>query len=178
MFLKRYDVFNTMKKFWIQIIFLSLIIIGSFYALYNQQILAPFVQTTSMNNIKQLKINNSVIGIEVADTAEKRSQGLSGRQSLDPDSGMLFIFESPKKYQFWMRGMKLPLDFIFIKDGKVMDLLRNVKPPMEGQKDSTLPIYQPIVPINMMLEVNANYIDSHAISVGDQVYLVEPEPPQ
>ncbi len=154
---------------------MGLVILGSIFVLYNPQVLGgvtPIFQQ-ARSTAHQIKIGNIYLNIEIADTPELRSKGLGGRDSLPADSGMLFVFPKESKYQFWMRGMKFPLDFIFIRQGKVVDLLRNVQPPLDGQKDSTLPIYAPVVPVDMMLEVNTGFIDTNGIRVGDQVFLVE-----
>lgn len=109
------------------------------------------------------------IQIEIADTKEKRSKGLSYRDSLPPDYGMLFVLENLSKPTFWMKGMKIPLDFIWIRDDSIVDLLENVPPPEEGQKDDTLPHYSPVSQVNRVLEVNAGYIAAHGIKIGDRI---------
>lgn len=162
-----------MKKFWIQIILLLAVIFAALYLAQNQQTLTAILPLPANYESKQIKINETLVNIEIADTANKRAQGLSGRESLATGSGMLFIFNDTKKDQFWMKGMKFPLDFVFIRDGKVVDLLKNIPPPPLNQADSALPIYQPVTPINMMLEVNAGFIDTNNIKVGDSVFLIE-----
>ena len=162
-----------MKKFWIQITFLTLVIIGSLAAFYNPRLLGPYLPTGQQSNIKQIKIDDNVINVEVADSSDSRSRGLGGRASLASDSGMFFVFPKEGKYQFWMKGMKFSLDLIFIRKGRVVDLLRNVLPPTPGQKDSELSIYAPIVPIDMMLEVNSGFIDARGIRIGSQIFLIQ-----
>lgn len=163
-----------MKKFWIQVGILTILIIGSLYLFTNVSMLEPFLPFKSTNSGTQIKINQIILDVEVADTPQGRNKGLGGRENLATSSGMMFVFPEEKKYQFWMKGMEFPLDFIFIRDGKVVDLLNNVKPPEQNQKDETLPIYQPVVPINMMLEVNSGFVQANNIKVGDAVYLVAP----
>jgi hypothetical protein len=51
--------------------------------------------------------------VEVADDVAERSQGLMFRESLDPAAGMLFVYESPRSAQFWMKNTLIPLDMIF-----------------------------------------------------------------
>lgn len=164
-----------MKKFWIQVAILLIVIFGALYLGFNLSLIEPLLPLTQNSPQTKLMINQTVLNVEVADTAAKRSRGLGGRDSLASDSGMLFIFPETKKYQFWMKGMKFSLDFIFIKDGKVVDLLRNVPPPEQNIADENLPLYQPIVPINMMLETNAGFIDANSIKIGDTVFLVKDE---
>lgn len=121
----------------------------------------------------QIKVGEAFINIEVADTQVLRTKGLSSRDSLASDSGMLFIFPETKKHRFWMKGMKFSLDFIFINEGKVVDLLRNVPPPLPKQADNSLPVYEPVAVINMMLETNSGFIDAHNIKVSDNVFLIQ-----
>lgn len=169
-----------MKKFGIQITLLLLVIFGALYVLYNPQNISPIIgiptffntQTTSQTT-QQIKIGETIVDVEVADTAAKRTQGLSGRESLATKSGMLFVFPEEKTYQFWMKGMKIPLDLIFISHGKVVDLLPNIPPPEQEAQDN-LPIYQPVVAIDMMLEVNSGFAAKHQIKVGDTVYQIKP----
>jgi len=113
---------------------------------------------------EQLIINDKVINIEIADTAEKISKGLGERESLPEDNGMLFIFKDKRQYGFWMKGMQFPLDIIWIDDNKIADISKNL--PVEVDNLTT---YKPITPVNYILEVNAGYADEHDIKIGDIV---------
>ncbi|MFA5933113.1 MAG: DUF192 domain-containing protein [Microgenomates group bacterium] len=162
-----------MKKFWIQVTVLTLVIFGGFYFYSNPSIFYSFFPNATPIVLTGLKLGENNLKIEIADTPEKRARGLSGRESLATDSGMLFTFDTSSKYVFWMKGMKIPLDFIYINDGKVVDLLKNVAPPTPDQPDTDLPHLSPTAEVNMVLEVNSNYIDSHGVKVGDSVTLVK-----
>lgn len=159
-----------MKKFIVQVGALLVVIFGALYISFQGN--NPLTQTsssTSRSNLRQLLIKNKVINIEVADTSQKRAQGLSGRDHLNPDSGMLFIFDKPGKYQFWMKDMKIPLDMIFINQGQVVDFIRNVPPPAPNTPTTDLKIYQSVEDFNMQLEVPAGFIDQNHIDIGDKV---------
>lgn len=119
--------------------------------------------------LEKLQINGATIQVEVADTQTKRNKGLSSRQSLATGSGMLFVFQKPDKYSFWMKGLSFPLDLIFIKNNIVVDLLQNIQPPEKGVPDSALPIYLPKTEIDSVLEVPAGTIKSLDILEGDSV---------
>lgn len=162
-----------MKKFGIQVIILVLVIFGAIYVSFNQSLVGRWFPVTTSSAATLLRINSTEISVEVADTPEERSQGLSGREKLASNSGMLFVFPEVNKYQFWMKGMKFSLDFIFIREGKVVDLLANIAPPSPDQQDNTLPIYEPTEPIDMLLEVESGFISSKGIKVDDQVFLVK-----
>src|SRR3990167_3839192 len=75
---------------------------------------------------KFIIINNHKIYIEIADTSEKRAQGLSNRDSLPEDHGMLFIFDTYQKSAFWMKDMRFPIDIIWIRDDIIVDITKNV----------------------------------------------------
>jgi uncharacterized protein len=51
--------------------------------------------------------------VELADDGAERAQGLMFRESMDPAAGMLFVYESPRRAQFWMKNTLIPLDMIF-----------------------------------------------------------------
>lgn len=156
-----------MKKFALQAIILLLITALAF-VLFNSNIqvstLPFFPQETT---VKQLQINGTKLKIEVVDTQAKRSKGLGGREALATDEGMLFVFPSISKYPFWMKGLSFPLDFIWIKGDKVVDLLPNVQPPTPDQPDASLPIYQPKEEVDKVLEVSVGTIERLNIKVGD-----------
>lgn len=164
-----------MKKFLIQIFLLLFVIISGIVFLKiseTKTINVPFVPQQTKKTI--LKINNSLINIEISDTKEKRSKGLAGREKIASDEGMLFVFDKPSKYVFWMKGLKFPLDFIWIKDDIVVDMLENISQPTEGQPDSALPVYSAKVEINKVLEVNAGLVKVLNINVGDKIQIVNP----
>lgn len=54
------------------------------------------------------------IRIEIADDPAERAQGLMYRENLAPQTGMLFIYESPRPASFWMKNTLIPLDMIFM----------------------------------------------------------------
>jgi uncharacterized membrane protein (UPF0127 family) len=53
------------------------------------------------------------LAVEIADDAGERAQGLMFRTVLAPASGMLFVYEAPRRVQFWMKNTLIPLDMVF-----------------------------------------------------------------
>ncbi len=158
-----------MKKFLAQSIALLLVIavLLIFFSPNNSfnRLDLPFLPQKDATS--KLEVNGVTFNVEIADTESKRNKGLSNRDSIASDSGMLFVFSKPDKYVFWMKGMKIPLDFIWIKDNKVVDLLSNIQPPKSGEKDESLSVYSSKQEFNKVLEVAAGTISRLNIKVGD-----------
>lgn len=155
-----------MKKFVIQAVLLIIVALVAIYFFGpGRQTSIPFAPQTPEKN--QLKVGSIQINIEIADSADERKKGLGERESLATDSGMLFIFEKPGKFGFWMKGLSFPLDFIWIREKKVVDIIKNAVVPDSGAKDEDLPIYMPREEVDMVLEVNAGFVDGNGIKVGD-----------
>ena len=75
---------------------------------------------------------------------------------------MLFVFDTPGLYGFWMKGMRFPLDILWIHDSRVVHKESNVS---EKRAD----VMKPAVEAEMVLEVNPN----PKIQVGDEVQIEE-----
>jgi uncharacterized membrane protein (UPF0127 family) len=133
----------------------------------------PAATSISQPDLKTLKVANVALNIEIADTEEKRQKGLGGRKSLAEGSGMLFVFPQKQVFpSFWMKGMLIPLDMIWINKGFVVKIDKNVPAPAAETPDSKLPFYRPNSAVDYVLEVNAGFSDKNGIKIGDSVDLV------
>ncbi len=110
-------------------------------------------------------VQNAVIRAEVARSPEERARGLSGRDGLQPLTGMLFVFETAGKHSFWMKDMRFPLDFIWINNGTVIAVNENVPAPTGGSPA----VIAPPADITQVLEVPAGTVAAHRIIVGSSV---------
>lgn len=124
----------------------------------------------NFNGPAEAEISGSVFSVEVVDSGKERARGLSGRESLSEGSGMLFIFEDSAIHGFWMKGMKFPIDIIWISDGKVVGWAENANPE-PGVSDFDLIRYVPPRAIDMVLEVPAGTVAAKKIRIGDGVSL-------
>ena len=71
-----------------------------------------------------------------------------------------------------MKGMLIPIDIIWINDGKVSLINENVpQPATPDVPESNLPSYSPKDPIDYVLEVMAGFSKENKIKVGDAVDL-------
>lgn len=120
----------------------------------------------------RLHIGQTVLNVEIADTETKRSQGLSGRENLPDNTGMLFIFPASGNFSFWMKDMKFALDFVWIRDKKILRLDQNVPPP--AQTGGIPAIINPYLRVDQVLEVPSGFISQHDLKVNDSVILTTP----
>jgi uncharacterized membrane protein (UPF0127 family) len=110
------------------------------------------------------------IRAELALTPGARTLGLGGRDSLDGDAGMLFVFPQANVEPFWMRGMRFPLDFVWISaDKRVLEVTEDIAAPAAGTPNAALQLYRPAQPARFVLEINAGRVRALGIQVGDAV---------
>jgi uncharacterized membrane protein (UPF0127 family) len=181
------------KKFAIQFVFLIIAIFVGLFSVFQPQLLGlpsiipgggnPFNMNTAPNtalSVQSLLIIDaastgnpelvkSVLTVDVADTPEKRSQGLSDKENMDFDRGMLFVFEQEVKPNFIMRNMRFSLDFIWVKNDFVVDILENIPPDPAGTPEESLKRYAPIASVDKVIEVSAGYVKKYGIKVGDRI---------
>jgi uncharacterized membrane protein (UPF0127 family) len=107
------------------------------------------------------------VRVEVAQTPPERQRGLMFRKQLDPDAGMLFVFEKPTHNVFWMHNTYLPLDMIFItRNWSVLGVVENATPQTDSPRE---------VPGESLyvLEVNAGFTRQHGITQGTKVQWIK-----
>jgi uncharacterized protein len=101
--------------------------------------------------------------VEVADEPAERSTGLMFRETLDPASGMLFVYEAPRRSMFWMKNTLVPLDMIFADEtGTVTRVHSNAVPldetPVDGGEG-----------VVFVLEVNGGLANRLGIGPGAEL---------
>src|SRR3989338_7198368 len=83
-------------------------------------ILGFSVKAKTSASKKYLIIEGETFKIEIADTIQSHGRGLSGRAGLGADEGMYFVFPFRARYGFWMKGMKFPIDIVWIKNNSIL----------------------------------------------------------
>jgi uncharacterized membrane protein (UPF0127 family) len=118
-----------------------------------------------------------VLHAEVASTAEQRAAGLSNRDHLDEDAGMLFDLGDEYTPQFWMKDMRFALDMLWIlEDGTVAEITADIQ-PQPGADYGDLIWYRPNVPVRYVLELNAGASARLGIDPGDRLAFELPPAP-
>lgn len=113
-------------------------------------------------------INNYKFNVDIADNTSKRAKGLSSRKSLAENEGMLFLFDKFGNYGFWMKDMLFPIDIIWIKNDKIIDITYNVLPEPE-KSIFNLTVYYPQEAVDKVLEINAGLAKKYNFKIGDKV---------
>jgi uncharacterized membrane protein (UPF0127 family) len=92
---------------------------------------------------------STTLDVEIATTPAARERGLSGRTTPLLDTrGILFIFDHPDTYTFWMPDMHFAIDIIWIgADGTIVDIKKNATP------ESYPSAFKPSAPAVYVLEV-------------------------
>lgn len=111
-----------------------------------------------------ISIKDKDVKLEIASDQKSRTQGLSDRESLCENCGMLFVFDEKGQYDFWMKDMKFPLDIVYLEGNKVIEIFKNVQ-ALDGDKKTT--IISPKFQANRVLEFNAGYIDKLGVKEGE-----------
>lgn len=156
-------------------------LVGVFFLLAALMMVGSFVVWMHVQDPKQISIDQpassslptetiSIHGktfvLEIADTDATREQGLSDRISLASDHGMLFLFDSPVQFPFWMPRMHFPLDIIFLREGKIVDFVKNIPAPVGDEPPAR---YQPTETYDQVLEVVVGTIDTLGLKRGDSL---------
>lgn len=114
---------------------------------------------------RKITIGNIPLTVEIADDPHEQTKGLSDREILGENQGMLFIYSGPQNPSFWMKDMRFPIDIIWIRDGVIVDISENV-PLFE---DGYITRRSPSHAADAVLEVNAGWAQLHGIRIGDFV---------
>lgn len=112
-----------------------------------------------------ISVRGGRILAERAQTEPERVRGLSGRVSLAPDAGLLFVFDVSGQHGIWMKDMRFPIDIIWIgEQRRIVTIAERVSP------DTYPKVFLPETDARYVLEVNAGYAAAHDLHVGDPVF--------
>lgn len=110
----------------------------------------------------------SAFRFEVADSEAEHEQGLSGRKEVKPGSGLLFVFDRPDRYGFWMKDMLISIDIIWLADdGTILEIEEGVSP------DTYPTPFYPPRPIRYVLETRVGEAKAQGWTVGTRIPLPE-----
>jgi len=129
---------------------------------------SPEVKNSKATLIREVSIGEATVFVEIAASAKERATGLSEKDSLTENRGMLFLFPGKTRPTFWMKGVSFPIDIIWIADNRVIGFDEGVLPEL-GVSPENLNKYTPPEDVDSAVEVNSGFIAINKISVGDEV---------
>lgn len=149
-------------KLVIGLFLLLLAIVGVFalYQNYSKGQPLPFFKTPSVT------IKGHTFTLMVAKTAKERENGLSTKSSLDKNAGMLFVFDGPGYYPFWMKNVKFPIDILYVNKDSIVTIHQNAQPVTGNESPQ---IYKSIEQADKVLEINAGLSESYGFKENDSV---------
>lgn len=125
-----------------------------------------FIIFSSEESDGEVCFDKGCFNVEIADEANERVNGLMGRENLDKDDGMLFIFDKEEVQGFWMKNTLISLDIIWIgSNNEVVYIKKGTIPCVEEDCE----IYFSNESALYVLEINAGMVEKFEIKEGDKV---------
>jgi len=161
MFLKRYAILNRFVKPILTIlVIMSAVLVASFSS--NQQSDTGVSKYQNHRSDIQVEINNIILDTQIAQTSQDRATGLSNHTSLGEKQAMLFIFQKPGVYSFWMKDMDFPIDIFWLNENKEIIFIKENAQP-ESYPESFGPKEESLY----VLETVTGFSNKHDIKIGD-----------
>jgi uncharacterized membrane protein (UPF0127 family) len=124
-------------------------------------------QDLELPNKVNITVNNFNLTAEIAVTPEEQSKGLSIKEDLQENQGMIFPYKAPKVLAFWMKDMKFPIDIFWLdSDKRVVHIEKNLQP---CNPFLPCPSFSPDTKAQYVLETVAGLSDRIDIKIGTQV---------
>ena len=116
------------------------------------------------SGISKVCFNENCFNVEIADTPEKYGQGLMNREHLNPNSGMLFLFDTESKYYFWMKNTLISLDIIWLDKNKKVVFIKH---SAESCKADPCETFGPNEKAKYVLEINSGLAKEIELKEGN-----------
>ncbi|OGZ43181.1 MAG: hypothetical protein A3J55_02135 [Candidatus Ryanbacteria bacterium RIFCSPHIGHO2_02_FULL_45_17b] len=117
---------------------------------------------------KTIQMGNANLEVLIADSEEKRTNGLMGVTKLSTDTGMLFIFPDSSPRTFWNKNTLIPLDLIWISSGRVIGVSSLSSITQSGNHIISLPSPDAV---DWVVEVNAGWVRARGVEIGTEVHI-------
>ena len=146
----------------------SLFILIAFFIVLFKLVGFNAPSTPAYADIGHIKIAGQTLKLELAMSADEQKKGLSGRDILPPDTGMLFIFDKPASYRFWMKDMNFPIDIIWISENhKVIYIAKSLDPKTYPHS------FGPSSDSKYVLEAVSGFSDKNNLREGDVISFLQ-----
>jgi uncharacterized protein len=126
---------------------------------------SPVISPTTSTDQSTVTINQTVFRVDIVDKIQEQRIGLSGRDNLAQDQGMLFLFPDKHIRNFWMPNMNFAIDLLWIDDNTIIGYEQNMLP---ATPDSII-TYKSPQPVDKVLEIPTGSINKFDFNIGDKV---------
>lgn len=109
--------------------------------------------------------------LELALDKSARFAGLSDRDRPEADTGMLFVFPTPRQTAFVMRRCRFPIDLIFLGPGGRVDRLQRMKVEAAGTIEADLRRYPSSGQVQFAIELVGGELDRLGLEPGEKIDL-------
>jgi uncharacterized protein len=114
-----------------------------------------------------LIIDDFKIFVDIALTDTQKQAGLSIKNFMNENEGMLFFLEEPTKASFWMKNMHFPIDIIWLDETfSIVHIEEKLQP---CTTTFYCPSYKPLKESLYVLETIAGFANKHHLKIGDQM---------
>jgi len=153
-----------MKNKKILTLFFTLLVLAGAFHVFKLSNSNKITGNNGVQIIKEVKIKDKILKVEIADDNKEKEKGLSGRKSLSESTGMLFMFDMSGDYVFWMKDMNFPIDIVWINENlQIVHIEESVIP-------ETYPItFKSPSLSKYVLEVLAGLSSKNNFKIGDRV---------
>lgn len=123
------------------------------------------INSENLFPIKTIKIDKKIMKVEVADSDIDRQRWLMFRdEKLNPDSGMLLIYDKPDLYSMWLINIKYPLDLLwFDQMGHIVYSVKNAQ-PCSNILDQTTCSYKNTTPAKFIFAASSGFIQRNNVT--------------
>lgn len=111
----------------------------------------------------KVQLGSGTFQVGVAQDSSSRAKGLSGEASINPDGGLLFVFDTDDKWGIWMKDMNFPIDIVWLDASKnVVYIVKDADPALSSNHT-----FEPNKPARYALELMAGSTSQYSIKIGD-----------
>ncbi|HSX25264.1 MAG TPA: DUF192 domain-containing protein [Candidatus Andersenbacteria bacterium] len=126
----------------------------------------------STGHMAVLDTPNQALLVSIAKTPQEQAKGLGGCPMLAKNTGMYFPFSTSAPQTFWMKNMIIPIDIVWISQGKVVGITSQVPFPHRGSDDASLVLYKSPQDVDAVLEIGSGMAQAYGLQDGSKVVLV------
>jgi uncharacterized membrane protein (UPF0127 family) len=115
-------------------------------------------------NESTLNFGNRLITVEEVFSSSDKARGLSGRESILENQGMLFTYDEKGEHCIWMKGMNFPIDILWLDENKKVTQIAASVPP-----ESFPSSFCPAEDAMYVLEVKSGLSRASGVDEGSQL---------